>query len=76
MNSQAQLSAAQQLAQSGGNITQEKSAAHEDVSATATEDEGPVDETGVDPKDIELVMAQVSIIIFLLKIWGLKGYVG
>ena len=63
MNSQAQLSAAQQLAQSGGNtISHEKSAANnDDSSANANEDEGPVDETGVDAKDIELVMAQVRI---------------
>lgn len=28
--------------------------------AAAAADEGPVDETGVDPKDIELVMAQTN----------------
>ncbi|KAK0459601.1 NAC domain-containing protein [Desarmillaria tabescens] len=49
MNSQAQMSAANQL--SGG------------AAATGLETSGtmaPVDETGVDPKDIDLVMTQVS----------------
>ncbi|KAF8638808.1 hypothetical protein AX17_001866 [Amanita inopinata Kibby_2008] len=68
MNSQAQLSAAQQLATSGGTgVT-----GLDDASAglagdeekapelESPEDDGPVDETGVDPKDIDLVMAQVN----------------
>ncbi|KAF8810128.1 nascent polypeptide-associated complex, alpha subunit [Phlegmacium glaucopus] len=68
MNSQAQLSAAQQLA-SGGNPgvpTLEQSGADgedddDDIpDLEAPEDDGPVDETGVDPKDIDLVMQQVS----------------
>jgi nascent polypeptide-associated complex subunit alpha len=69
MNAQAQLSAAQQLAASGAG----SAAARESTGAVkggdndddvpeleAIEDDGPVDETGVDPKDIELVMAQVN----------------
>jgi len=68
MNSQAQLSAAQQLA-SGGNTgapTLEQSGADVDdddddiPDLEAPEDDGPVDETGVDPKDIDLVMQQVN----------------
>jgi nascent polypeptide-associated complex subunit alpha len=69
MNAQAQLSAAQQLAASGGAGTT-TSLEHSGVGKgvdddevpelEAPEDDGPVDETGVDPKDIELVMAQVS----------------
>ncbi|KAF8162892.1 NAC domain-containing protein [Crassisporium funariophilum] len=68
MNSQAQLSAAQQLA-SGGNTgapTLEDSGAggdedDEDIpDLEAPDDDAPVDETGVDPKDIELVMQQVN----------------
>ncbi|EPQ58186.1 nascent polypeptide-associated complex, alpha subunit [Gloeophyllum trabeum ATCC 11539] len=65
MNSQAQLSAAQQLASSGGGAPAlEKSGAGEEAE---DEDDIPeleapeeVDETGVDPKDIDLVMAQVN----------------
>jgi len=71
MNSQAQLSAAQQLASGGtGTTTLEQSGAaggggddadDEDIpELEAPEDEGPIDETGVDPKDIDLVMAQVN----------------
>lgn len=67
MNSQAQLSAAQQLA-SGGNAapTLDQSGADgedddDDIpDLEAPEDDGPVDETGVDPKDIDLVMQQVN----------------
>jgi nascent polypeptide-associated complex subunit alpha len=67
MNSQAQLSAAQQLA-SGGNIAPslEQSGADLDdddddiPDLEAPEDDGPVDETGVDAKDIDLVMQQVN----------------
>ena len=67
MNSQAQLSAAQQLA--GGNPgapTLEQSGADADdddddiPDLEAPEDDGPLDETGVDPKDIDLVMQQVN----------------
>ncbi|KAF9009432.1 NAC domain-containing protein [Cyathus striatus] len=68
MNQQAQLSAAQQLASSGGAApTLETSGAggaddeEDDIpDLEAPEDDGPVDETGVDPKDIELVMQQVN----------------
>lgn len=68
MNSQAQVSAAQQLASGGAGVTGlEESGAGGDEDddddipeLEAPEDDGPVDETGVDPKDIDLVMAQVS----------------
>jgi len=71
MNSQAQMSAAQQLAQGGGasvagldnsGITGEGDDDDDDdiPDLEAPEEEGPVDETGVDPKDIDLVMAQVN----------------
>ncbi len=70
MNAQAQLSAAQQLAASGAGSTTslENSGAgkggdnDDEVPELEApeEDDGPVDETGVDPKDIELVMAQVN----------------
>ncbi|PFH52447.1 hypothetical protein AMATHDRAFT_2174 [Amanita thiersii Skay4041] len=67
MNSQAQLSAAQQLATGGtGAANIEDTGAGrtgDDEKAPeleAPEDDGPVDETGVDPKDIDLVMAQVN----------------
>ena len=67
MNSQAQLSAAQQLA-SGGNAAPSLEQSGADVEdddddipdLEAPEDDGPVDETGVDPKDIDLVMQQVN----------------
>ena len=67
MNSQAQLSAAQQLA-SGGNVAPSLEHSGVDVDdddddipdLEAPEDEGPVDETGVDAKDIDLVMQQVN----------------
>jgi nascent polypeptide-associated complex subunit alpha len=68
MNSQAQLSAAQQLA-AGGNVgapalEQSGVDAEDDEDdipdLEAPEDDGPVDETGVDPKDIDLVMQQVN----------------
>jgi nascent polypeptide-associated complex subunit alpha len=66
MNSQAQLSAAQQLASGGGAAqTLEKSGVagggddDDDIpELEAPEEEGEVDETGVDPKDIDLVMQQ------------------
>jgi len=69
MNAQAQLGAAQQLAASGAGsaTTVEDPRAgkggdnDDDVPELETpEDDGPVDETGVDPKDIELVMKQVN----------------
>lgn len=68
MNSQSQMSAAQQLAQ-GGVTDLEHSGAGADgdddddddiPDLEAPEEEGPVDETGVDPKDIELVITQVG----------------
>ena len=64
MNSQAQLSAAQQLAQSNAAAPPQKSAAADnDDEAPAlqeADENGEVDETGLDPKEIELVMQQVN----------------
>jgi len=70
MNSQAQMSAAQQLAQQGGaggptdieGLTAGADGDDDDdiPDLEAPDEEGSVDETGVDPKDIDLVMAQVS----------------
>lgn len=66
MNSSAQLNAAQQLASSGagaGVPNLESSGAADDdeiPELEAVEEEGPVDETGVDPKDIDLVIQQVG----------------
>lgn len=68
MNSQAQLSAAQQLGGGGGsapNLEDSGAGGDDDddddiPDLEAPEDDGPVDETGVEPKDIDLVMAQVS----------------
>ncbi|KZP24824.1 nascent polypeptide-associated complex, alpha subunit [Athelia psychrophila] len=68
MNSQSQMSAAQQLAQGGGGLDLEQSGGgggddddDDDMpDLEAPEDEGPVDETGVDAKDIELVVTQVG----------------
>ena len=67
MNSQAQLSANQQLATGGAPQTLEESGAggaddddDEPPELEAAEEDGPLDETGVDPKDIDLVMQQVN----------------
>ncbi|TCD68891.1 GAL4 enhancer protein [Steccherinum ochraceum] len=70
MNSSAQLSAAQQLASGGGaggipNLEGSGVGGDDDddddiPELEAVEEEGPVDETGVDPKDIELVIQQVG----------------
>ena len=69
MNSQGHLSASQQLAGSGAGSTTaldpprtgKSSENPEDVpELEAPEDDDPVDETGVDPKDIEIVMAKVN----------------
>lgn len=65
MNSAAQLSAAQQLASSNAsavpNLADTGAADDDEVpELEAVEEEGPVDETGVDPKDIELVIQQVG----------------
>jgi len=68
MNSQAQMSAAQQLSSSGAGAapTLEESGAGGDdddddiPDLEAPEEDGPLDETGVDPKDIDLVMQQVN----------------
>ena len=68
MNSSAQLSAAQHLASSGAGVSAlaEKPAGDENEDdddipeLEAAEEEGPVDETGVDVKDIDLVMQQVG----------------
>jgi len=68
MNSSAQLSAAQHLASSGAGVsalTEKPTGGDNDddddiPELEAAEDDGPVDETGVDPKDIDLVMQQVG----------------
>lgn len=68
MNAQGGLAAAQQLASSGaGNVPNlESSGAGDDgddddiPELEAVEDEGVVDETGIDAKDIELVVQQVG----------------
>ncbi|CAA7265383.1 unnamed protein product [Cyclocybe aegerita] len=68
MNSQAQLSAAQQMSSGGAGAapTLETSGAadgddDDDLpDLEAPEEDGVVDETGVDPKDIDLVMQQVN----------------
>jgi nascent polypeptide-associated complex subunit alpha len=69
MNSQAQLSAAQQLSSGGAGAAQtlEESGAggaddddDEPPELEAAEEDGSLDETGVDPKDIDLVMQQVN----------------
>src|SRR5579863_6049616 len=69
MNAQAQLSAAQQLGASGAGSTAAREISEVDKGGDneddvpeleAPEDDGPIDETGVDSKDIELVMAQVN----------------
>ncbi|KAF5324564.1 hypothetical protein D9611_004264 [Ephemerocybe angulata] len=66
MNQQAQINAAQQLASAGAgsNLLQGEEKETEDdddiPELEAPEDDGPVDETGVDPKDIELVIQQVG----------------
>ena len=67
MNSQAQVSAAQQLANTGSggqnlDISGITDAGDDDddiPDLEAVDDDGLVDELGVDPKDIDLVMAQV-----------------
>jgi hypothetical protein len=67
MNSQAQLSAAQQLANTGTgaqnlDISGIADAGDDDddiPELEAVDDDGPIDESGVDPKDIDLLMAQV-----------------
>ena len=67
MNSQAQLSAAQQLANAGGGAQNLDTSGIADAGEDdddipeleAVDDDGPMDESGVDPKDIDLVMAQV-----------------
>ncbi|KAG6821068.1 hypothetical protein H0H93_007227 [Arthromyces matolae] len=69
---QAQLSAAQQMASSGAGVPnlEESGAGGDDDDAIpeleAPEDDGPVDETGVDAKDIDLVMAQVRMTLTVL----------
>ncbi|KAI0079902.1 nascent polypeptide-associated complex, alpha subunit [Panus rudis PR-1116 ss-1] len=69
MNSAAGLGAASQLASGGGaNIPNLQSAGagagdddDDDIpELEAVEEEGPVDETGIEPKDIELVVQQVG----------------
>ncbi|KAJ7098042.1 nascent polypeptide-associated complex alpha subunit [Mycena belliarum] len=66
MNSQAQMSAAQQFPSGGAPGIENTGAAEEDddddeiPELEAPEDDGNLDETGVEAKDIELVMAQVN----------------
>jgi len=70
MNTQGHLNATQQLAASGAGSTTALEASRvgkdsdnpDDVPELEAleDDDGPVDETGVDPKEIELVMAQVN----------------
>ena len=63
MNSQAQLSAAQQLATGNAPPILEQAgdeAEDDDDIPDLEAPDGPVDETGVDPKDIDLVMQQVN----------------
>jgi len=67
MNSQSQISTAQQLANAGGDLPNLESLGvsgnddEDDIpELEPAEEEGEVDETGVDPKDIELVMTQVN----------------
>lgn len=70
MNSQAQLSAAQQLASGGGSsgvpnlegssVDREPADDDDIPELEAVEEDGNIDETGVDPKDIELVIQQVG----------------
>ena len=69
MNSQAQLSAAQQLASGAGsglpNLQGSGAGGADDddddiPELEAVEEDGNVDESGVDPKDIELVIQQVG----------------
>lgn len=70
MNTSAQLSAAQHLASSGAGVSAltdkpggDDNEDDEDIpelEAAVEEEEGPVDETGVDPKDIDLVIQQVG----------------
>jgi nascent polypeptide-associated complex subunit alpha len=66
-NAQSQLSAAQQYSSGGSNIPNlaDTGAGGDDddddlPDLEAPEDDASIDETGVDPKDIELVMQQVS----------------
>jgi NACalpha-BTF3-like transcription factor len=67
MNSQAQLSAAQQLANTGAGAQNLDTSGITDAGdddddipeLEAVDDDGPIDESGIDAKDIDLVMAQV-----------------
>lgn len=70
MNNQAQMNAAQSLGGGGGGAggipSLESSGAAEDdddddiPELEAPDEEGDLDETGVDPKDIDIVMQQVN----------------
>jgi nascent polypeptide-associated complex subunit alpha len=69
MNSQGHLGATQPLGAGGAGSTTALDTSRvgkgsdnpDDIPELETpEDDGPVDETGVDPKEIELVMAQVN----------------
>ena len=71
LNSASQLSAAQQLASQGAasagvpNLESSGVAGVDDddddiPELEAVEDEGPIDETGIEPKDIDLVIQQVG----------------
>ncbi|KAH6919025.1 nascent polypeptide-associated complex subunit alpha [Coprinopsis sp. MPI-PUGE-AT-0042] len=64
-NSAGQMSTAQQLASAGAaagqSLPDAKDEDDDDIpELEAAEEEGPVDETGVDPKDIDLVIQQVG----------------
>ncbi|KAI8889646.1 nascent polypeptide-associated complex, alpha subunit [Backusella circina FSU 941] len=59
MNARAQAALQEQMAE--GAAQEEATEAPEAVEATPEEDEGEVDATGVEEKDIELVMAQANV---------------
>jgi len=56
LSAQAQASAAEQF-----KMAEAQSIESKETSASAPEDDGDVDETGVEPKDIELVMSQAGV---------------
>ena len=57
LSAQAQSAAAEQFKMAEAQAVETK----ETEAAAADEDEGEIDETGVEPKDIELVMTQASV---------------
>merc|ERR1711953_979483 len=58
LSAQAQASAASQFAGSANSLTEP--AKKDETTVSVEEDAGDVDETGIEPKDIELVMSQVQ----------------